>query len=192
LSTLVFPRRNRPPHQRSCDSQVQAQHPPANITAYFKMTEESNSTPKLLYCLYRFTSCPLVRRMYLFGNHGHVCEDCKCIKCVVQRWVRKPHCNCRLPAPRQGLTLDCRIRKKRLACRHEPRSVPTFHYALCLCDNPENRNRQIALANPETSTTNYSDDDSESTKHVEDGLLECGVANSYDTKGRSFGELRKR
>lgn len=111
-----------------------------------------------LYVLYRFTSCPFVTRMYMFGNHRHVCDDCKCIRCVVQRWVRTPTCNCKLPHSRKGLALDARIRMKRLACPHEPQSVPVFPREWCFCSHPEKREIQLRMANPSRSYTSDSDE----------------------------------
>jgi len=148
------------------------------------MTAQSSITPELLYCLYRFTSCPFITRFYIFGNHGHICEDCKCIRCVVLRWVRSPNCNCRLPPPREGLSLDARIRKKRLACGHEPKSVPIFPPQFCFCVNPEKKNCQVAMAI-------YSDEDSDSTDHEEENFMEPDGAHASDKHVRSFGELRR-
>ncbi len=126
------------------------------------MTADPSTTPELSYLLYRFTSCPFITRLYLCGNHLHVCEDCRCIRCVVLRWVRTPHCSCRLPL-RHGLTLDARIRKKRLACRHEPKSQPIFPPEFCFCMYPEKKDAQLRLTNPEYSTRDYLDEDSAST-----------------------------
>lgn len=162
------------------------------------MTEDfGDRTPELAYTLYRFTSCPFITSLYMGQNHGHVCEDCKCIRCVVLRWVRMPTCNCKLPPPRQGLSLGDRVRKKRLACLHEPRSVPIFPPAFCFCVNPEKKAAQLLLANPERNDTtsseeNYLDYYSDcSTECVDSSVVDGDNDQSNDNPTSTWGDLRK-
>jgi len=145
------------------------------------MSANDNSSPELSYPLFKFTSCLFITRLYIYFDHGHVCEDCKCIRCVVARWVRTPTCNCKLPSPRHGWILDARVRIKRMRCRHEPKSRPIFPPDFCICLYPEKKQSQLRLAEPKSSSSEYSqyDSDCSSTGHF----------NEYE--GPSFGELRK-
>lgn len=65
-------------------------------------------------------------------NHRHLCNHCRCFFCTALRWVVLPHCKCKLPSVRLGLTLDARLRAKRRLCRHLPRHKTSSFYD-CLC-----------------------------------------------------------
>jgi hypothetical protein len=155
------------------------------------MMSNTDSLPDLAYCNYRFTSCPFITQLYLFFNAGHVCDNCKCIKCVVLRWVRTPHCDCKLPPPRQGLSLDDRIRKKRLQCRHEPNSVPIYPHYLCFCDHPEKKHTQLALTNRKRSASDYSDEDSDPFDFEYDSSVELDSPDTSDIDVYCFRDLRR-
>jgi hypothetical protein len=155
------------------------------------MSADSRSTDEVQNCLYRFTSSTFVTRMYMCGNHLHICEDCKCLRCIVLRWVRNPNCNCRLPSPRHGLSLDGRIRKKRLACRHEPKSSAIFPPEFCFCELPEKTHDQIALTYIENRTANSSDEGSCSIEEEDDSSVEQDSTHSNATNVHCFRDLRR-
>ena len=73
-----------------------------------------------------------------------------------------------LPPPRHGLSLDDRIRKKRLTCGHEPKSLPIFPPEFCFCENPAKRKAQVSLLERGKRTRDYSDEDSDSSIDGED------------------------
>lgn len=70
------------------------------------------------------------------------------------------------------------------------KSIPIFPPELCFCDNPENRNNQVALADPESNNTDYLDEDSDSIEHEEDNFVEHDSAHSNDTHVHCFREFR--
>lgn len=139
------------------------------------MTTDANSSPVLLNSAYRFTSCPYITSLYISGNHSHVCDDCKCLRCVVLRWVRTPNCICRLPEPRQGLSLDARIRIKRLACPHEPKDVPAFPPEFCFCGNRGKPEFLLLLADPSRRNRSDSDEDSYGLDYVEYSSVDSDI-----------------
>ncbi len=158
------------------------------------MTSHSSSSAdrELSYSMNRFTSWEYVTSLYVLGNHRHICEDCKCLRCVILRWVRMAMCDCRLPPPRHGLSLDNKIRKKSLACRLEPQCVPIFPPEFCFCDHPEQRKAQEALLKGGySSTDDIYEFPSDSSKHEEDSFLDLDNAHSNDIDVQCFRKLRR-
>lgn len=107
------------------------------------------------------------------------------------RSVLNPNCNCRLFPPRHGLSLDARMREKRVACGHEPHSIPIFPPAFCFCNNYEKRNSQVALADPEPNNRDYLEEDSDSIEHEEDNFVDRDSTHSNDTQVHCFREFRR-
>ena len=102
----------------------------------------SQDTITMVASMTRFTSCPFITRLYIFGNHGHVCEDCKCIRCVVYVGFERLTATASYLPLAMGCHWTIELEKNVWHVAMSQNLVPIFPPEFCFCDNPEKKNAQ--------------------------------------------------